>query len=223
MANILVVEDDEKIARSITRYLQIEGHVVDTVPTGENAVNKIQAEAPDLIILDLMLPGIDGIAVSDTVRPQYTGAILMLTASDDEADELMALNTGVDDFVTKPVRLPVLVARINALLRRVLRGGSPAKIKTLDLLLDRSNRTVTRDGAYIPLSETEFEVIWILALHRGEMVTRDKLFESVLGRAYDGMDRSIDMQITGLRKKLGDSNNPPKYIRSLRSRGYLLL
>jgi DNA-binding response OmpR family regulator len=223
MANILVVEDDDKIARTITRYLQIEGHVVESVSTGEDAVEVIRAQSLELVVLDLMLPGIDGIAVCDAVRPEFRGVILMLTASENESDELMALNTGVDDFVCKPVRLPVLVARITAHLRRVQRGDTPSQIEAGDLLLNRSQRTVTRNGQEIPMSETEFEVIWALALNRGEIVTRDKLFESVLGRCYDGMDRSIDMQIAGVRKKLGDSDNPPKYIRSLRARGYLLL
>ncbi len=223
MADVLVVEDDEKIARSIARYLKIEGHAVDTVATGEGAVKKIQAEAPDLVVLDLMLPGIDGIAVCETVRPAFSGAILMLTASEDEADELMALNAGIDDFVSKPVRLPVLAARINALLRRVQRSDAPQQIAAVDLLLDRRRRIVTRGGEEISLSETEFEVLWALALRRGETVTRAMLFELVLGRAYDGIDRSIDMQIAGIRKKLGDAGHPPKYIRSLRARGYLLL
>jgi DNA-binding response OmpR family regulator len=223
MANILVVEDDDKIARTITRYLQIEGHVVESVSTGEDAVEVIRAQSLELVVLDLMLPGIDGIEVCEAVRSEFRGVILMLTASENESDELMALNTGVDDFVCKPVRLPVLVARINAHLRRVQRGDTPSQIEAGDLLLNRSQRTVTRNGQEIPMSETEFEVIWALALNRSEIVTRDKLFESVLGRSYDGMDRSIDMQIAGVRKKLGDSDNPPKYIRSLRARGYLLL
>jgi DNA-binding response OmpR family regulator len=223
MANILVVEDDDKIARTITRYLQIEGHIVESVSTGEDAVEVIRAQSLELVVLDLMLPGIDGIEVCEAVRSEFRGVILMLTASENESDELMALNTGVDDFVCKPVRLPVLVARINAHLRRVQRGDTPSQIEAGDLLLNRSQRTVTRNGQEIPMSETEFEVIWALALNRSEIVTRDKLFESVLGRSYDGMDRSIDMQIAGVRKKLGDSDNPPKYIRSLRARGYLLL
>ncbi|MFT4769746.1 MAG: DNA-binding response OmpR family regulator [Glaciecola sp.] len=223
MASILIVEDDDKIARTIKRYLQIEGHIVESVLTGEDAVEAIRAQSPELVVLDLMLPGIDGIAVCDTVRPAFRGVILMLTASENESDELMALNSGVDDFVCKPVRLPVLVARINAHLRRVERGAAPIQIQAGALLLNRSQRTVRRSGEEILLSETEFEVIWTLALNRSEVVTRDKLFESVLGRSYDGMDRSIDMQIAGIRKKLGDSENPPKYIRSLRARGYLLL
>ena len=223
MADVLVVEDDDKIARSIARYLKIEGYHVDTVATGEGAVKTIQTQTPDLVILDLMLPGIDGIAVCEAVRPDYNGAILMLTASEDEADELMALNAGIDDFVSKPVRLPVLVARINALLRRTQRTDAPQQIAAVDLLLDRRRRIVTRAGEEFSLSETEFEVLWVLALHRGETVSRATLFESVLGRAYDGLDRSIDMQIAGIRKKLGDSGHPPKYIRSLRARGYLLL
>jgi DNA-binding response OmpR family regulator len=223
MASVLVVEDDQKIARSIARYLEIEGFGVNLVADGNEAVTAIQQRVPDLVVLDLMLPGLDGIEICAAVRPEYTGAILMLTASDDETDELMALKTGIDDFVSKPVRLPVLLARINALLRRVTRSDSPERVYAGDLCLEKARRTVTRDGIELPLSETEFEVMWTLAKRRGEIVTREELFESVLGREYDGLDRSIDMKISSLRKKLGDTQIPPRYIRSLRSRGYLLL
>lgn len=223
MASILVVEDDDKIARSIARYLEIEGFRVDRVADGNGAVTAIQQLPPDLVVLDLMLPGLDGIEVCASVRPKYAGAILMLTASDDETDELMALKTGIDDFVSKPVRLPVLLARINALMRRVTRGDAPEHVNASDLCLDRGRRTVTRNGIDLPLSETEFEIMWALAKRRGEIVSREELFESVLGREYDGLDRSIDMRISSIRKKLGDNQTPPRYIRSLRSRGYLLL
>lgn len=223
MASVLVVEDDDKIARSITRYLEIEGFRVSRVADGDEAVTAIRQQVPDLVVLDLMLPGLDGIEVCAAVRPKYTGAILMLTASEDETDELMALKTGIDDFVSKPVRLPVLLARINALLRRVARSDAPEQVNAGDLCLERARRTVTRDGVELPLSETEFEIMWALAKRRGEIVSREQLFESVLGREYDGLDRSIDMKISSIRKKLGDSQTPPRYIRSLRSRGYLLL
>ncbi len=223
MANVLVVEDDDKIARSMTRYLEIEGFRVSRVADGKRAVVAIQQQLPDLVVLDLMLPGLDGIEVCAAVRPDYSGAILMLTASDDETDELMALKAGIDDFVTKPVRLPVLLARINALLRRVMRNDAPKQLTACDLCLDRGRRTVTRKGIELPFSETEFEIMWALAKRRGEIVSRVDLFAAVLGREYDGLDRSIDMKISSIRKKLGDHQTPPRYIRSLRSRGYLLL
>lgn len=223
MTSILVVEDDDKIARSIARYLEIEGFRVSRVADGDAAVTAIQQQAPDLVVLDLMLPGLDGIEVCTAVRPEYAGAILMLTASEDESDELMALKTGIDDFVSKPVRLPVLLARIYALLRRVARSDSPEQLNARDLCLNKSLRTVTRDASVLPLSETEFEIMWELAKRRGEIVTREELFKAVLGRAYDGIDRSIDMKISSIRKKLDDAETPPRYIRSLRNRGYLLL
>ncbi len=223
MVSILVVEDDDKIGRSIARYLEIEGFEVKRVADGTDAVTAIQQYLPDLVVLDLMLPGMDGIEVCAAVRPMYSGAILMLTASDDESDELMALKTGIDDFVSKPVRLPVLLARINALLRRVARSDAPEQLSARDLCLNKSLRTVTRNAIELTLTETEFEVMWSLAKCRGDIVTREELFETVLGRAYDGIDRSIDMKISSIRKKLDDSQTPPRYIRSLRNRGYLLL
>jgi len=223
MAAILVVEDDDKIARSIARYLEIEGFSVSRVADGHTAVTAIQQQVPDLVILDLMLPGLDGLEVCAAVRPTYSGAILMLTASDDESDELMALNAGIDDFVSKPARLPVLTARINALLRRLGNNGTPERLTAGDLQLDKPKRTVTRDNTELPLTETEFDLLWFLAEHRGKAVSRAVLFESILGRSYDGLDRSIDMQISSIRKKLNDTETPPRYIRSLRGRGYLLL
>jgi len=224
MVAILVVEDDDKIARSITRYLEIEGFSVSRVADGGAAVTAIQQQVPDLVILDLMLPGLDGLEVCAAVRPTYSGAILMLTASDDESDELMALNAGIDDFVSKPARLPVLTARINALLRRLGNDdGTPERLTAGDLQLDKLKRTVTRDNTELPLTETEFDLLWFLAEHRGDAVNRAVLFESILGRSYDGLDRSIDMQISSIRKKLNDTETPPRYIRSLRGRGYLLL
>ena len=223
MTSILVVEDDDKIARSIARYLEIEGFKVNRVAEGAAAVTAIRQYVPELVVLDLMLPGLDGIEVCAAVRPQYAGGILMLTASEDESDELMALKTGIDDFVSKPVRLPVLSARINALLRRIARSDAPEQLNARDLCLDRSLRTVTRNSIILSLSETEFEVMWALAKRRGEIVSREELFEAVLGRAYDGVDRSIDMKIASIRKKLDDTQSPPRYIRSLRNRGYILL
>ena len=223
MTSILVVEDDDKIARSIARYLEIEGFKVNRVAEGAAAVTAIRQYVPELVVLDLMLPGLDGIEICAAVRPQYAGGILMLTASEDESDELMALKTGIDDFVSKPVRLPVLSARINALLRRIARSDAPEQLNARDLCLDRSLRTVTRNSIILSLSETEFEVMWALAKRRGEIVSREELFEAVLGRAYDGVDRSIDMKIASIRKKLDDTQSPPRYIRSLRNRGYILL
>jgi len=223
MAEILVVEDDDKIARSIARYLEIEGFSVSRVADGNAAVTAIQQQVPDLVVLDLMLPGLDGLEVCTAVRPGFAGAILMLTASDDESDELMALNAGIDDFVSKPTRLPVLTARINALLRRLGHNDTPEQLTASDLKLDRLKRTVTQGNVELPLTETEFDLLWLLATHRGDNVSREVLFESVLGRRYDGADRSIDMQVSSIRKKLNDTDSLPRYIRSLRGRGYLLL
>jgi len=223
MADVLIVEDDDKIARTIARYLELEGFAVSRASDGDRAIAAIGSRAPDIVVLDLMLPGRDGIEVCAAVRPAFEGAILMLTASEDEADELTALKAGIDDFVSKPVRLPVLRARIDALLRRLARGGAPARVTAGELCLDRARRTVTREGVLLPLSETEFELLWRLAERRGEIVSREELFESILGRAYDGRDRSIDMKVSSLRKKLGDDRTPPRHIRAVRNRGYLLL
>lgn len=223
MTRILIVEDDEKIAALLSRYLGGEGYDVEVVVDGESAVTRILASNPELTLLDLMLPGKDGIEVCRDVRPAYAGLIIMMTASDDEFNELIALNTGVDDYVNKPVRLPILLARIQALLRRGSLNIKKNTIELQDLVLDRDTRKVTQEGAVLDLTDADFELLWVLAEKKGEIVTRDELFERLLGKAYDGLDRAIDMRISKLRKQLGDEDNPPRYIRTLRGRGYIML
>jgi len=223
MTQILIVEDDTKIAHLLKRFLNSENFDAEIIEDGRRAVDFIRQHNPALVLLDLMLPGMDGIDVCKTIRPAYQGPILMLTASGEEAHELMALNTGIDDFVSKPVRLPILLARINALLRRTGGNSEPDQITIQDLVLNKGSRAVKRQDQILPLNESEFELLWLLALQEGEVVSREFLFQQLLGREYDGLDRSIDMKISNLRKKLDDTESPPRYIRTLRNRGYILV
>lgn len=222
MTNLLIVEDDIKIAALLEKFLTGEGFAVTSVADGETAIDTINASQPDVVLLDLMLPGKDGMDVCKAVRPNYHGIIIMMTASDDEFNELMALNSGVDDYVTKPIRLPILLARIQAVSRR---SQSPqVTTRTIqDLQLDRTSRQAIQAEKPLDLTDAEFELLWVLAEQQGKIVSRDQLFEQLLGRDYDGLDRSIDMRVSKLRKKLGDLDSPPKYIRTLRGRGYILL
>ena len=223
---IWVVEDDERIAQLLKQFLMTEGFDVHCFTNGEDALSAIaQSEygTPDLIVLDLMLPGVDGVEVCMQLRPGYQNAILMLTAHPGDIQEVTALNAGVDDFLNKPIRTHILLARINALLRRYAKEEPPKELKLLDLLIDHPKRQVSREGEMIDITDSEFELLWILATNAGTVVKREELFEKVRGIPYDGLDRSIDMRVSKLRKKLDAGSRGIEYIRTLRQLGYLFL
>ena len=220
---ILIVEDDERIAKLLVQFLRIEQFEVDWVDNGEDAVVNVKQAPPDLIVLDLMLPKMDGIEVCEAIRPFYHNGILMLTASEGDLTEVTALNAGIDDFLSKPIRTHVLLARINALLRRQA-PPKVSKIDVNDLHIDHDKRQVIRDGDVIELSDSEFELIWVLACRAGTVIKRDELFYMLRGKEYDGLDRSIDMRVSQLRKKLSNSKAPGReYIKTLRQLGYLFM
>ena len=216
---LLIVEDDERIAKLLVQFLRSEKFEVSYVDSGEAAIEAVNTSPPDLMVLDLMLPKMDGIEVCTHLRPQYQGAILMLTAAEGDLEEVTALNAGIDDFLSKPIRTHVLLARINALLRRL----TPVELDHLqvsDLSIDHDKRTVTRQGEQVPLSDAEFELLWVLASRAGDIIPRDELFKLLRGIEYDGLDRSIDMRVSKLRKKLGEGSDKD-YIRTLRQLGYV--
>ena len=220
---ILIVEDDERIAKLLVQFLRIEKFDVDWVDNGEDAVLNVKQAPPDLIVLDLMLPKMDGIEVCEAIRPFYHSGILMLTASEGDLTEVTALNAGIDDFLCKPIRTHVLLARINALLRRQA-PPKVSKIDVIDLHIDHDKRQVIRDGDAIELSDSEFELIWVLACRAGTVIKRDELFYLLRGKEYDGLDRSIDMRVSQLRKKLVNNEQPGReYIKTLRQLGYLFM
>lgn len=219
---LLVVEDDTRIAKLLVQFLASEGFLVECVDNGEDAVIIITQSPPDLVILDLMLPRMDGVEVCNKVRPTFNKSILMLTAHEDEIQEVIAPNAGVDDYLTKPIRPHILLARVNALLRRQQKIPQ-ALVRVNDLEIDRRKRSVTRRGELIPLLDSEFEMLWFFACHAAETVNRSDLFSILRGRNYDGLDRSIDMRISKLRKKLSENSKGKEYIRTIRQQGYLLL
>lgn len=218
----MIVEDDERIAKLLTQFLHSEGFTTAWVKTGEAAVDTITSTYPDLVVLDLMLPGMDGVEVCQKVRDYYDNYILMLTAHNGDIQEVTALNAGVDDFVTKPIRTHVLTARINALLRRN-KKAELNEITVSDLTINHSQRSVSRNGSPLNLTDSEFELLWTLASQAGTVVKREELFKDIRGKDYDGLDRSIDMRISKLRKKLSGGDNSKDYIRTLRHLGYLFV
>jgi DNA-binding response OmpR family regulator len=218
---ILVVEDDSKLAGLIQEYLESNGFTVTVEPRGDRAPKRILNEQPDVVVLDIMLPGKDGLTVCREVRSQYRGQILMLTARGEEVDEVVGLEVGADDYMAKPVSPRLLLARINTLLRRASepRGG---RVEVGALVVDASSRTVHVSGCPVELTTAEFDLLWLLAVHAGEVVSRDRIYSELRGIEYDGLDRSFDLRIARLRKKLGDRGKEPRIIKSVRGVGYIL-
>lgn len=222
---IVLVEDDIGLADLIKKRLEGEGFQVVHEVDGRKACDLILAKRPDLVVLDIMLPGMDGFQVCRQVRPAYRGPILILTARDDDLDQILGLELGADDYVTKPVKPRVLLARIRALLRRaqpVAGGTRPARIALGPIIVDASRREATIGGRNLNLTTVEFDLLWYLVERAGQVVSRQELYQAIYNYDYDGLDRSIDVYISRLRQKLGDDPASPHYLKTVRGVGYLM-
>lgn len=221
---IMIVEDDERLAALTQEYLVANGMQVSVVSNGEHAIRLIRREQPDLVVLDLMLPGADGLTVCREVRPDFRNPILMLTARTDDMDQVLGLEIGADDYVPKPVKPRVLLARIKALLRRVETDqvGS-GRLEFGDLVVDNAAREVLYRGAVVDLTSAEYDLLWLLASNAGTVLSREMIFERLRGIQYDGQDRSIDVRISRIRPKVGDDPDNPRRIKTVRSKGYLFV
>lgn len=222
---ILLVEDDQRLAELTAEYLTKNDMTVSIEPRGDTAEARILAEQPDLVMLDVMLPGKDGFEVCRAVRTNYRGIILMLTARDEDFDQILGLEMGADDYIAKPVQPRVLLARIKALLRRrpttddtTLENESMAFGQ---FKISQSTRTASLGAETIDLTTAEFDLLWLLASHAGNVLSRDDLLQELRGIGFDGLDRSIDARISRLRKKLNDDPENPTRIKTVRSKGYL--
>ncbi len=222
---LLLVEDDRELASMVADFLSDHGFDVAVEGEGNAAIGRILAEKYDGVVLDIGLPGADGIAICRTVRDKFAGPIIMLTARGDEIDEVVALEVGADDYMAKPVRPRALLARLRMHLRRSdlshIRSNT-TKISVGELTIDSSNRTVVLAGNKVELTTAEFDLLWLLAEHAGRVVSRDQIYQALLDVRYDGLDRSIDLRISRLRKKIGDDPNHPQRIKSVRGVGYIL-
>lgn len=221
---ILLVEDDERLAGLTAEYLSRNDLAVSIEPRGDAAEGRILAEQPDLVILDVMLPGKDGFEVCRAVRSQYRGVILMLTARDEDFDQILGLELGADDYIAKPVQPRVLLARIKALLRRLPTPGEADSADCLvfgEFRISQSTRTASLNSQVIDLTTAEFDLLWLLASHAGNVLSRDDLLQELRGIGFDGLDRSIDARISRLRKKLNDDPENPTRIKTVRGKGYL--
>ncbi len=228
---ILIVEDDERLAELTREYLESNGLAVSLEMHGGHAVERIRNEQPDLVVLDLMLPGEDGLSICRRVRPFYSGPIIMLTARTDDLDQVLGLEMGADDYIGKPVKPRVLLARIRALLRRVTEnaqnsadeasGEEPSRLQFNDLVVDRSMREAWLSDVSIDLTSAEFDLLWLLASNAGRVLSREEIFTALRGIEYDGQDRSIDVRVSRIRPKIGDDPIHPRRIKTVRTKGYL--
>jgi DNA-binding response OmpR family regulator len=225
--DILLVEDDRRLADLTAEYFEQNGLTVAIESRGDKALAQFAKVKPRVVLLDLMLPGVDGLTICRELRETFNGPILIFTARDSNIDQVIGLEAGADDYVTKPVDPMVLLAHTRALLRRV-DGKAKAMTQSRDVVLgalriSRSAQDVTLDGEPVQLTTHEFELLLLLAKRAGTVLSRDDIFHHLRGIDYDGTDRSIDGRISKLRKKLGDSATEPTRIKTVWGKGYLLV
>ncbi|MGL4752139.1 MAG: two-component system response regulator RstA [Aeromonadaceae bacterium] len=229
MYKIVFVEDDPEIGQLIADFLGRQDMQVHLEPRGDTALATILQQQPDLVLLDIMLPGLDGLSLCRDLRPRFDGPIVMLTALDSDMNQILGLELGANDYILKNTPPPVLLARLRVQLREIepRRISAPAKpaarkLTFGSLSIDPESRDVNLHGESIDLSTADFDLLWELASHAGQILSREQLFKSLRGLEYDGLDRSMDVAISRLRRKLHDDPLSPKRIKTVRQRGYLL-
>jgi len=225
VAHVLVVDDDHTVREVVVSYLRAGGHRVTDVADGEAALKAMSDRPADLVVLDLMLPGIDGLEVCRRLRDRSDVPVIMLTAMGAETDRVVGLERGADDYVTKPFSAQELLARVEAVLRRARgpEGERPATIVVGDLSIDPQRKEVTVAGRDVRLSPTEYRLLWCLAANAGALLSRDELLTQVWGKAYKGEDEILRVTLWRLRQKLADDPAAPRYIVTRPGLGYMLV
>lgn len=220
-AKILVVDDEAKIVKLVRAYGEQAGFSVVTAEDGQTALIQARREKPDLVVLDLGLPAIDGLDVARTLRRESNVPIIMLTARVEDTDRIIGLELGADDYVTKPFNPRELIARIRAVLRRTSGSApTPEVLRAGEIVLDVGGHQVTLAGRPLDLTPTEFDLLLVLMQNAGRAFTRLDLLDRVQGDAYEGYERTIDAHIKNLRAKLGDDPRHPRYIQTVYGVGY---
>ncbi|QUL97657.1 MAG: response regulator transcription factor [Candidatus Fermentithermobacillus carboniphilus] len=219
-SKILVVDDEPGIVEMIKKFLSREGFLVKEAYDGPTALDIVQKENPDLIILDIMLPGLDGLEVLKRLRAKSDVPVIMLTARSEEVDKLLGLGLGADDYVTKPFSLRELTFRIRAILRRWQKGGGEKVIRVGDLVIDAEKMEVTVGGKKVDLTRAEFQLLYTLLSRPGKVFTREELLNAAFGEAYEGYERTIDTHIWNLRRKIEANPQDPRYILTVYGVGY---
>lgn len=223
-ARILLIEDDERLAELVLEALTRAGYEVSHCANGLEGEARMRAEAFDVVLLDGHLPGKDGFDVLRDVRRDFKGRIVMLTARDDDIDQVLGLEGGADDYITKPVAPRVLMARLKALLRREPAGAaedSADELRFGELLIKPSAREARLEGVPIELTTAEYDLLLFLAERAGTVVTREDIMQGLRGIEFDGLDRAIDARVSRLRKKIGDDAQAAARIKTVRGQGYL--
>lgn len=233
-AHILLVEDDEALAEWICDYLRLRNFNVTHTTRGDDAVELINDLNPDVVLLDGMLPGLDGLEVCKQVRPDFSNGIIMITARDEEVDEVLGLEMGADDFLVKPIRARALLTRINLIIKRQQQfknlsaetqhdSTEPTELSFGALSINQATQVVSLSAQILKVSSKEFELLWVLAKNAGNVISREQLVTELRGFDYDGFDRSIDIRISKLRKKLLDDAGNPFRIKTVWGKGYLFV
>lgn len=228
MKQVLVVEDDLRLSQLIEAFLVEHGFTVKCMTDGIHLVSSVEKKPPDIILLDVMLPGEDGFTLCKKLRGFYSGPLLFMTAKSTDIDQVLGLELGADDYIIKPVEPRVLLARIKALLRRSneVNNHLPMESEKLEfgeLCIDKSSRLVVLNNQTVQLTSHEFDMLWKLASNASSLVKRETLYTELIGREYDGLDRSADVRISRLRKKLHDNPQSPYRIKTIWGKGFFFV
>lgn len=219
---LLLVDDDRQLTELVSEYFRREGFDVSVANEGTGVVERICEEVPDIVILDLMLPGEDGLSICRRARGGYSGPILMLTARGDEVDQVVGLEVGADDYVPKPASPRLLLARVRALLRRQAPSDAPERVAVGALVIDPGSREARVGADVLELTTSEYDLLYFLVKHAGRPVSREMLVRELRGISYDGLDRSIDVRVSQLRRKLRAVEGAPEIV-TVRSVGYQMV
>ena len=228
--NVLIIDDDKKLCRLVKDYLEPMGYDVDAANTGTQGLEKVLAGDFDVVILDVMMPEMDGFEVLKRLRKESNIPVLMLTARGDETDRIVGLEMGADDYLPKTFSSRELLARLRAVTRRSFKSETHLDPNAMDqalilgnLQISQASRTARLDADILNLTPIEFDLLIYLAKAAGRILTRDQLLDAVSGRSYDVFDRSVDVHISSLRRKLGDDSRNPRFIKTVRSAGYMFI
>ena len=225
---ILIVDSDTAFAAPLKEYLEGNGYDVEIETNGSTAIDRIRESRPQLVILELNVPGENGLTVCKLSRRHYTGPIIMVSQRVDELDQVLCLDMGADDFVTKPISHRVMLARVQAHIRRFIKpietdGDNKERLDFGDLVIDNTMREAWLNSSPIDLTSAEFDLLWLLSSHAGQIMTREEIFHKLRGIEYDGQDRSVDVRVSRIRPKVGDDPIHPRRIKTVRSKGYLFV
>jgi DNA-binding response OmpR family regulator len=223
MSSILVIEDDASIRDALERGLAEHGHTVMTAATGVAGLEAVLGEHPDLVLLDLGLPDVDGLTVIGMIRAAGSVPIIVTTARDDDPTMVRTLDSGADDYVVKPFRLDQVTARIRAVMRRTTRAASTEPVRVGELVIHEPSRTASLAGAELVLARREFDLLLALATRAGEVVSKRTLLAEVWHQADGGSERTVDVHLSWLRRKLGETAAAPRYLESVRGVGVRLV